>query len=88
MSDYDDNRAEKGLVLSMGLKAPSSNFSIVRCPFCKQQSKAFWWPLAGCGKKCQCGAKFHSNMVFKPPVGKTYDPRKMKFTKPRAKAHG
>ena len=83
MAEYDDKLAEKGEVLSTGLKAPSSNFSIVKCPFCKQSVKAFWWSLAGSGKKCGCGAKFHSNVMFKPPVGKVYDPARLKFVAPK-----
>jgi len=26
------------------------------CPFCGERVKAFLWSLAGCGKRCACGA--------------------------------
>ena len=83
MPDYDQDRAEKGLVLRTGLDAPSSNYSICRCPFCQGETKAFWWSLAGCGKKCYCGAKYYSSLMYAPPVGKAYAPAKSKFVKPK-----
>lgn len=83
MSDYDPSRAQKGEVLRHGLKPPSSNYSVCRCPFCRGETKAFWWSLAGCGKKCSCGAKYHSSLMYSPPTGKVYDPAKSKFVKPK-----
>lgn len=79
MTEYDAENKKPGTVLSTGLKPPSSNFSIVRCPFCKQSLKAFHWSLAGGGKKCQCGAKMDISGAFAPPIGKVYDPARLKF---------
>lgn len=78
---YDRSRAQMGRITRTGLKPPSSNFSICECPFCKAQTKAFWWSLAGGGKKCDCGAKYDSGVMFSPPTGKTFDPSKRKFVK-------
>lgn len=78
---YDQSRAKKGRVLRTGLKPPSSNFSVCECPFCKAQTRAFWWSLAGSGKKCVCGAKYDSDLMFAPPVGKKFDEKKRKFVK-------
>jgi hypothetical protein len=30
---------------------------VITCPFCGQEIEAYKWSLAGCGKKCFCGAK-------------------------------
>lgn len=26
------------------------------CPFCGTEVRVYWWSLAGCGKRCPCGA--------------------------------
>tara|TARA_Y100001963_G_scaffold146115_1_gene220629 strand:+ start:372 stop:638 length:267 start_codon:yes stop_codon:yes gene_type:complete len=75
----------RGTVLRTGLKPPSSNFSVCRCPFCKSEVRAYWWSLAGCGKKCDCGAKFHSDLIYKPSPGTVYDPGKRKFVKEKSR---
>lgn len=79
--DYDRTKAMKGIVLRTGLKPPSSNFSICRCPFCQGETKAYWWSLAGGGKKCYCGAKYGSDLMYQPPKGTFFDPKKQKFIK-------
>lgn len=83
MPEYDHDKAKKGLVLRTGLKPPSSNYSICRCPFCQQETRAYWWSLAGGGKKCGCGAKYYSSLMYSPPKGTVYDPTKTKFVKPK-----
>lgn len=35
-----------------------SRITIV-CPFCQADVVAYLWSLAGCGKRCECGAKFN-----------------------------
>lgn len=79
MPDYDHNKAREGKVLRTGLKPPSSNFSICECPFCGAHTQAFWWSLAGGGKKCDCGAKYGSGLMYAPPKGKTFSAEKRKF---------
>lgn len=32
----------------------------VRCPFCQYETEVYLWPLAGSGKRCDCGALFGS----------------------------
>lgn len=55
---YDLENAREYSVVRRGLKAPSSNWSDIRCPFCKTITRAYHWSLAGGGKKCiGCGAK-------------------------------
>lgn len=76
---YDHDEARRGKVVRTGLKPPSSNFSICKCPWCGGETKAFWWSLAGGGKKCGCGAKYGSELLFAPPKGKTFDPQKRRF---------
>lgn len=85
--DYDHDRAKKGLVLRTGIKPPSSNYSICRCPFCQGEVRAYWWSLAGGGKKCYCGAKLNSALMYSPPKGYEWSPEKQKFIKPRGKAN-
>lgn len=86
MADYDHDKARKGKVLRTGLKPPSSNFSICKCPWCEGETKAFWWSLAGGGKKCYCGAKYGSGLMYAPPKGTVFDPSKRKFVKERKPA--
>ncbi len=83
MTEYDHDRAERGTILRTGLKPPSSNFSICRCPFCQGETKAFWWSLAGGGKKCYCGAKYNSALMYSPPKDSVFDAKKLKFVKPK-----
>jgi hypothetical protein len=54
---YDTAVSRRYTVVSQGLKAPSSNWSDIRCPFCKATVRAYHWSLYGGGKKCSCGAK-------------------------------
>ena len=43
------------------IKASKSEFGsscyYIECPFCRREIKAYIWSLAGCGKRCYCGAK-------------------------------
>ena len=32
------------------------SYCYITCPFCNEEVKAYIWSLAGCGKKCSCGA--------------------------------
>lgn len=50
-------------VVATGCKAPSSNWSDIKCGHCGTVSRAYWWSLAGSGKRCenkQCRAKHNS----------------------------
>lgn len=61
MAKYDFEASREYVVLRTGLKPPSSNYSVIRCPFCATEFEAFWWSIAGGGKKCPgCGAKHNS----------------------------
>lgn len=63
MADYDDAAARDFRVTRSGLKAPSSNWVDIECPFCGTESRAYVWSLSGGGKKCtnrKCGAKHTS----------------------------
>lgn len=81
MADYDHDEARRFSVTRQGCKAPSSNWSDIQCPFCRNTVRAYHWSLAGGGKLCMCGAKHNSFGETAPPVGKVYDPKKMKFVK-------
>lgn len=63
MAEYDRENARRYKVRATGVKAPSSNWSDIECPFCGQQVRAYWWSLAGSGKKCLCGA-MHDSMGY------------------------
>lgn len=57
---FDWDNAKKYDVLRTGLKPPSSNYSIIKCPYDGSQFRAYWWSIAGGGKLCpSCGAKFN-----------------------------
>lgn len=32
---------------------------IVVCPFCGAEVEVYLWSFAGCGKRCDCGAKLY-----------------------------
>ncbi len=83
MTDYDTKAAREYRVVRTGLKPPSSNYSVIRCPFCQTEVRAYWWSIAGGGKKCDCGAKHDQWGNTAPPTGKVLDPVKRKFYKPR-----
>lgn len=73
MPDYDFANARRYEVVRTGLKPPSSNWSDIKCPWCGQTVRAYWWSIAGGGKKCPCGAKHSSLGVTartKPKKGK------------------
>lgn len=60
MIKYDDENAKQYEVVRTGCKPPSSNWSDIKCPFCAAVVRAYWWSIAGGGKKCSCGAKHNS----------------------------
>lgn len=68
MPEYDDKNARPYKVLRTGLKPPSSNYSIIECPFCAAEVKAYWWSIAGSGKKCSCGALLDSMGTASQPI--------------------
>jgi hypothetical protein len=42
---------------------------IIECPYCGVETEAYVWSLAGCGKKCSCGAMHSSiNITYEPPT--------------------
>jgi hypothetical protein len=74
---YDYKAGVSYKVLRTGLKPPSSNYSIIECPFCQQQSRAYWWSISGGGKRCEnkkCGAMFNSAGTAYPALKK--EPKK------------
>lgn len=81
MIEYDSDDSRPFAVTLRGCKAPSSNWSDIRCPFCNNVVRAYHWSLAGGGKLCTCGAKHNSFGRTAPPMGKVYNPKKMKFVK-------
>ena len=57
MPKYDWENPKTYRVISTGLKPPSSNYSVIECPFCETRFRAYWWSISGGGKKCPtCGA--------------------------------
>jgi hypothetical protein len=50
------------------------------CPFCGTENKAYLWSLAGCGKRCQCGAK-HTYYGYTIPPNKACTRRGAGMTK-------
>ena len=67
MVEYDPEHAHPYTVERSGLKPPSSNWSDIKCPFCGTVSRAYWWSIAGSGKKCPCGALHGSGGMTIPP---------------------
>lgn len=68
---YDHTNAKPYRVTRTGLKAPSSNWSDIECPFCQTVVRAYWWSLSGSGKKCTgCGALHGSSGMTSQPVTK------------------
>lgn len=65
--NYDHDAALPYVVTAQGLKPPSSNWSDIRCPFCKATVRAYHWSLYGGGKKCTCGAK-HNGYGTTAPI--------------------
>lgn len=58
---YDYANSKRYEVIRTGCKAPSSNWSDIRCPWCNTVSRAYWWSISGGGKKCVgCGAMHNS----------------------------
>mgnify|MGYP003574910857 CR=1 FL=1 len=61
MPNYDWDNAKEFTVTRTGIKAPSSNWSDIKCPHCGVTSRAYWWSISGGGKKCiGCGAMHNS----------------------------
>lgn len=53
------------------MSRPNGRSSIdIECPYCDVIVEAYCWSLAGCGKRCDCGA-IHSKwgMTYAPPAG-------------------
>jgi hypothetical protein len=70
MTDYDWANARPYKVKRTGIKAPSSNWSDIECPFCGQEVRAYWWSISGGGKRCLCGAKHNSAGMTAQPIRK------------------
>lgn len=73
MAEYDFDRSREFSIVGRGLKAPSSNWVDVKCPFCQHVSRAYVWSLSGGGKKCEnrkCGAKHNSVGMTAPLKGR------------------
>lgn len=70
VTDYDRDNARPYKVMRTGLKPPSSNYSDIKCPFCEREVRAYWWSIAGGGKKCICGAKHDSRGMTAQPIKK------------------
>lgn len=71
MPEYDVDRARPYEIRRTGIKPPSSNWSDIACPFCGRVVRAYWWSLAGSGKKCPCGA-LHGSFGTVPLKGVNY----------------
>lgn len=53
---YDRENAKPYDVLYR-VSEPRTSHVGLRCPFCKEEFKAYIWSINGCGKKCPgCGA--------------------------------
>jgi hypothetical protein len=73
MPEYNQQKARSYRVTRSGLKAPSSNWVDIECPFCGTESRAYVWSLSGGGKKCvnrKCGAMHTSYGDTIPLVGR------------------
>lgn len=66
MTTYDADKNRQFRVLRTGLKAPSSNWSDIECPFCQTVVRAYWWSLAGSGKKCPKCKAIHGSYGTMP----------------------
>lgn len=69
---YDYDKSVLSSVVRVGLKAPSSNWSDIKCGLCGTVSRAYWWSLSGGGKKCEgCGAIHNSALMTAPVIKKS-----------------
>jgi len=50
----------------MGQTRHGRSTKIVVCPFCKEEIEVYIWSFAGCGKKCDCGARLGDWYCYKP----------------------
>lgn len=58
---YDRENGLAYEVLETRRAANGGSRSLLRCPFCWATFWAFWWSIAGGGKRCEsCGAKHTS----------------------------
>jgi len=79
---YDRDNARQYTVTRTGIDPPSSNWSIIQCPWCSALDKAYWWSISGGGKKCSgCGAMHNSagysaQRIKEPKPMKTYATKK------------
>ena len=48
-------------VLSENRRPAGRSTVTLRCPHCDTVTEARLWSLAGSGKRCECGARFHRN---------------------------
>lgn len=73
MPEYNREAAREYRVRRTGLKAPSSNWADIECPFCVTESRAYIWSLHGGGKKCinrKCGAMHNGYGTTSPVKGR------------------
>lgn len=67
--EYDFDKMTPYTVTRTGCKAPSSNWSDIKCA-CGTTVRAYWWSISGGGKKCPgCGGK-HNSAGYTAPVKK------------------
>jgi len=58
----------KSYMIGSSTREFGTSHSIIICPFCDEEFKAYWWSIAGTGKKCpKCGA-LHGNSGYAVPV--------------------
>lgn len=70
MVSYDWTNARAYTVTGTGIKPPSSNWSMIKCPWCSASVRAYWWSISGGGKKCTCGAMHNSAGMTAQPIAK------------------
>ena len=68
-TEYDFENQKQCRIVREGIKPPSSNYYDLACGHCGTVSRAYWWSLAGSGKKCEnraCGALMLSSCMAAP----------------------
>lgn len=56
MTDHSQQLGPKAAILDSRSEFGRSRI-LVRCPYCERELWVFKWSYAGCGKRCECGAK-------------------------------
>ena len=50
----------------IGSSSHGKSTKIIVCPFCERQIEVYIWSFAGCGRKCECGARLSDRHCYKP----------------------